>query len=256
MLHIASFYIKNFIRYLEENKLTTSYQRVPEENWDGCSLTFQGSNTQPLAYHPATNFQQPLGYATLPSSYRNQHGSYPNTSYSLPRGRGRLHQEYEPVIGGIARSITPDRGFRSPCNSRPPTPPPFSNVNKPPEIMSSRPETPVQVQKPDENYNARYLENPINEENNFVWEKSTRRGPFMHGKRQNEEQGNSYNKLNDETLTCVARALIEDKMPAKSLQEQLSPASPPTPTPEVNSKTNMVLVSKNHIYRCPPGSLE
>lgn len=237
-----------FFRYLEENKLSGSYVRVPEENWDGCSMTFQGNNTHSMNYHQPATYQQPSTYTTLPPSYSNQHGSHPHNYYSLPRGRGRLHQEFEPVIGGMTRSITPDRVFRSPCNSRPPTPPPFTNSSKYGENVSqySRPETPVQVQRPDENYNARRgLDKPIYEENNFVEERFNIATNTMSNV-QSEEQSNSFYKSSEETLTRVARALAEDtrnKMYVKSLEEQLSPVSPPTPTPEPNSKSNMVLVS-------------
>lgn len=213
-------------------------------------MTFQGSSTShSVNYHPHTSYQQHSGYTTLPPSYSSQHGTHPNAYYSLPRGRGRLQQEYEPVIGGMARSLTPDRAFRSPCSSRPPTPPPFSNANRHAENVSqfSRPETPVQVQKPDENYNARRgVNKPIYEENNFVAEeKPVKRAaaPFERGKHRSEDEGESYDKLSEETLTRVAKALTEDRLAAKRLEEQLSPVSPPTPTPEVSSKANMVLVS-------------
>lgn len=152
----------------------------------------------------------------------------------------------------MARSLTPERVFRSPCNSRPQTPPPFANANRHTENathqFNSRPETPVQ--RPDDNYNnARraVVDKPIYEENNIVVEEKPVRkapAPFERSKRQgSEEAGSSYDKLSEETLTRVAKALTEDRMVAKRLDEQLSPVSPPTPTPEVDSKANMVFVS-------------
>ncbi|XP_044271255.1 telomerase-binding protein EST1A isoform X2 [Tribolium madens] len=89
-------------KMLEDNKLNQGV----EDDWNGASLTFQGSsNYHPVGgYYPNTNqnYYQNVGYCTLP----NRH-----------RGRGRLHQE------GEYRSRTPDLGISSPCNSRPPTPP-------------------------------------------------------------------------------------------------------------------------------------
>lgn len=83
-------------KMLEDNKLN----QAVEDDWNGASLTFQGSsNYHPVGgYYPNSN----LGYCTLPNKHR---------------GRGRLHQENE------YRSRTPDLGVSSPCNSRPPTPP-------------------------------------------------------------------------------------------------------------------------------------
>lgn len=59
-------------KMLEEN-------RTQDDNWNGATLTFQGSGNN---YHSGNNASYPFnpGYCTLP----NRH-----------RGRGRLHHEYE-----------------------------------------------------------------------------------------------------------------------------------------------------------------
>lgn len=229
-------------RYLEENKLSAPCLRVQEENWDGCSMTFQGSNAQPVNYRQLANYHQPSGYNTLPSGYSGQPMPQAHMYHSLPRGRGRLLQEYEPVVGGTGGSVTPDRMFRSPCSSRPPTPPPFSHANKSTENLNqfSRSETPIQSHRLDENYNAR----------RNVERQNEKKTPYEFRKPYNDDKSNAYHKSSDETLASVAKALAEDngnKTPTKgsfrqSLEEQLSPVSPPTPTPEPISKSTTVLV--------------
>lgn len=39
-------------KFLEENRLGPNYSRVQEESsWDGCSMTFQGTSSQPQPQH-------------------------------------------------------------------------------------------------------------------------------------------------------------------------------------------------------------
>lgn len=139
------------------------------------------------------------------------------------------------------RSVTPDRVFRSPCSSRPPTPPSFSNTNRSTESLCSRPQTPTNA-RIDENYNSRRdLDEPrIDNVTRVVTSLEERNG------RRNVESS-------EETLVAVSRALREDadrsptvsvsSEPRKSVEEQQSPDSPPTPTPEDNTKSTVILVS-------------
>lgn len=166
----------------------------------------------------------------------------PNVYYTLPRGRGRLQQEFEPIVGAMGRSITPDRVCRSPCNSRPPTPPPFSNPNLNTDNINQL-HRQVEVQKQDENYNTRRLvEENKPDPNNFTKEKKV---PFEHRKPYIDKRTGTYQKSSEETLARVARALVEDNGNKSnfrpSLEEQLSPVSPETPTPKTSLKTSAVL---------------
>ncbi|KAL3267749.1 hypothetical protein HHI36_006876, partial [Cryptolaemus montrouzieri] len=129
-------------KMMEEGKLKN--MNLPEEGWDGNSLTFQGTSNQSFDYTGSSNYQSNTGsYATLPNSHMhpNQNLSSQNMGYStLPgrsRGRGRLN--YDQFDYGRPADI------RSPCNSRPPTPPSFGNGSRENENIgrpTSRPHTP------------------------------------------------------------------------------------------------------------------
>lgn len=131
---------------------------TPEENWDGCSLTFQGHRDAGSNLNNPSFHQMGAPYNTLPPN-QNLHNQVNPGYYTLPnkpRGRGRLQQEYENPPGQMFRSITPDR-IRSPCNSRPPTPP--SSGNRRPD---SRPHTPVSISneyQDNRSYQDRYNKN-------------------------------------------------------------------------------------------------
>ncbi|KAJ8955260.1 hypothetical protein NQ318_000287 [Aromia moschata] len=125
-----------------KKKLLGETVSTPEENWDGSSLTFQGHHNQQNFKNPS--FHQMGGSYTLPAGQNFHNQNLTNCGYftvpNKPRGRGRLHQEFENPPGQMFRSITPDR-MRSPCNSRPPTPPMSMN-----RMADSRPQTPVNIQ--------------------------------------------------------------------------------------------------------------
>lgn len=168
-----------------------------------------------------------------PHHHMNQQQQGNNVYYSLPRGRGRLHRDYEHPIGGYSLS-------------RPPTPPPFSSVSKSSENLSqygSRPQTPVNVQRVDENYNrnqyggGNYHEKPLHK----VEDASHKIGGEEMGAREADresEAGKSDSKAR------TPRAEFRE-----SLEAQLSPVSPPTPEDKsvkalVADSTTTTLVSK------------
>ncbi|CAH0556011.1 unnamed protein product [Brassicogethes aeneus] len=107
-----------------------------EENWDGSSVTFQGTS------NPPTNYLKNPSYHPMGSYHHQMHQQMPHAGYhTLPnraRGRGRL-QDFSHMPGDSYRSMTPEIG-RSPCNSRPPTPP------------LSRPHTPVNYPSKNDDY--------------------------------------------------------------------------------------------------------
>lgn len=236
-------------KYLNENNLEPNYNRVQEENWDGSSLTFQGSSSH--NYPQKGNYQTPASYSTLPVNYSHQQQQQHyqqnmppnNVYYSLPRGRGRFHREFEPPVGSNAyRSVTPERSFMSPCNSRPPTPPPFSNTNRSStenlSQFNSRPQTPVNVYKSDENYNR-------DEQSSFKRPESKRTDDRMSNKRNEERLEKS--RLDEDRGQERFREVESDrKTPVRSgfnesLEAQLSPVSPATP--EEILKPSLLVVS-------------
>lgn len=230
-------------KYLNENNLEPNYNRVQEENWDGCSLTFQGTSSH--NYPQKGNYQTPASYATLPVNYSHQQQQHyqqqnlppNNICYSLPRGRGRFHREFEPPVGSNAcRSVTPERLFMSPCNSRPPTPPPFSNTNRSStenlSQFNSRPQTPVN--KIDENYNR-------DEQSSFKRPESKRTDDRLFKRseerlRFEDDRGQErFKEVESDRKTPVRSGFRE------SLEAQLSPVSPATP--EENPKPSLLVVS-------------
>ncbi|KAJ8915058.1 hypothetical protein NQ315_014313 [Exocentrus adspersus] len=141
-------------------KLLGETAAMPEETWDGSSLTFQGHSNQashatnPSFHHMGSNYNTLPANQMLNNQMLNNPGYY--TLPNKPRGRGRFLHEYENIPGQTYRSMTPDR-VRSPCNSRPPTPPLGGN-RKP----DSRPHTPVNAPndyQETRNYQDRYNKN-------------------------------------------------------------------------------------------------
>ncbi|XP_018574342.1 telomerase-binding protein EST1A isoform X2 [Anoplophora glabripennis] len=130
---------------------------TPEENWDGSSLTFQGHSSHSSNVNNPSFHQMGATYNTLPANQHLHNQIMSNSGYhtlpNRPRGRGRLQHEYENPPGQMYRSMTPDR-IRSPCNSRPPTPP-LSGNRRP----DSRPHTPVSDYQENRSYQDRYNKN-------------------------------------------------------------------------------------------------
>ncbi|KAJ8970512.1 hypothetical protein NQ314_001188 [Rhamnusium bicolor] len=117
---------------------------TPEETWDGSSLTFQGHSNQSSSLKNPSFHQMGATYNTLPSNQNLHNQNIINSGYhtlpTRPRGRGRLQQDYDNPPGHMYNAATPDR-IRSPCNSRPPTPPLSGNRR-----TDSRPQTPINFQ--------------------------------------------------------------------------------------------------------------
>ncbi|XP_049823827.1 uncharacterized protein LOC109600502 isoform X3 [Aethina tumida] len=154
-------------KFLEEKQ--NSQTPPVEENWDGTSLTFQGG-------HPN---QTNSGYHTLPN-----------------RGRGRARHQDSHLNhpGDMYRSITPDN-TRSPCNSRPPTPPPNRRDN-------SRPQTPVNYHRNDDyrsysdrnyNYDDRKRNTGISERLKPDWSRSSEERWDYDSKRDNRRDQDRRN---------------------------------------------------------------
>ncbi|KAK9889657.1 hypothetical protein WA026_007035 [Henosepilachna vigintioctopunctata] len=128
---------------------------LPEEGWDGSSLTFQGTNTQSSGYSTMDSYHTNHGsYATLPNSHthQNQGPVNQNIGYlTMPgrsRGRGRLMNYDQYDYSSVNRQID----TKSPCNSRPPTPPSYgSSLKENPGRPTSRPHTPSYNRRNDYN---------------------------------------------------------------------------------------------------------
>lgn len=162
------------------------------------------------------------GYMNQPHQHVSQNVPQNNMYYSLPRGRGRLQHDYEHTLGNYTMS-------------RPPTPPPFSNVSRSNENLSqygSRPQTPVNVQRVDENYNRNHYGEGKHTENRFskredrshkrTGEERVSRGPSQVG-------GNRESRHTEmDSKTRTPRAEFRE-----SLEAQLSPVSPPTPEEKI-----------------------
>lgn len=107
-------------KYLNDHNL-------PEETWDGSSITFQSHPNFKAPKGGPNYYQTNANYNTLPNtqqSFNNAHNIGPsgyNTFPNRPRGRGRLQYGQENLPGNNFRSRTPDL-LRSPTTSRPHTP--------------------------------------------------------------------------------------------------------------------------------------
>lgn len=139
-----------------------------EDNWNGASLTFQGSSNQ---NHPH-NYPQ---YNTLPHRHR---------------GRGRFVQDFDSG-GAPCRARTPDVGVPSPCNSRPPTPPYIrtrsnDNLNRP----DSRPQSPSNYPGGRNNDYRRY--------NGRGDRGGNRRGPFLNRNHREDRRNQNYQAQEEE----------------------------------------------------------
>lgn len=124
-----------FQKKLLGEKYNQQMQQPVEENWNGTTMMFQGSNNPPTNYLKNPSYHQMHNYIAVNNGNVGYH-----TLPTKPRGRGRL-QDYDvsQINPGGFSSMPPMEQIRSPCNSRPATPPPFSNRPK----GDSRPQTPV-----------------------------------------------------------------------------------------------------------------
>ncbi|RZB54405.1 telomerase-binding protein EST1A [Asbolus verrucosus] len=207
-------------KMLEDSKMN---QVNVDDNWNGASLTFQGSSN----YHPVGNYSTISGHHAYPNQNVTNMGycTLPNRQ----RGRGRLLPDYE--TGLSFRSRTPDLGVSSPCNSRPPTPPynrarSNDNLNKP----DSRPHSPA--------YHGRSYDYRRNGR-----ERNNRRNQFSNN-RSRDDRKNQNCDVQEENWDDT-----NDRVPAKTeyQHESSSPASPGTPEEKVkivapiSSNSNAVL---------------
>lgn len=213
-------------KFLEENKISIS-QLSNEDVWDGSSVTFQGSHVHHSPKQhvmPKQNYQT---YNTIPEGFQQPISNMtPNSGvyFTLPhrpRGRGRFQEfEHQP---GPQRSMTPDKTYLSPSNSRPSTP------------------THMYKTKSNENLNR--------------YETRSQQSQFRHVNDQKHNQisqnsmvhknQNSMNKEYPKGNNNNARSF------RKSLEDQLSPISPETPPKEkevnINPSANTILVSLCYI---------
>ncbi|GJQ75683.1 hypothetical protein Trydic_g17757 [Trypoxylus dichotomus] len=235
-------------KYLEANNLTESYNKN-EEQWDGSSITFQGSQN----YNPKQNY---TNYSTLPSNahqslQNRQHGQQNNIMYhtlpsSRPRGRGRGHYDYGNMVG-MYRSATPDKMYRSPSNSRPHTPPTFDNANRANENVH-RHDSYHGYRNDDGRYmDGRRSVDRFNDGRKIRDRYSTERDGNRYSRtNENKYRDNKFNRFDDrgnnQNNTPSRGATVEPventgqteqpKTPRafrESLEAQLSPVSPPTP---------------------------
>lgn len=209
-------------KIMDENKMNHQQPNTMEEVWDGSSLMFQGSNN-PLknpSYHHMncmTGGQQQLdnnaGYYTLPNR---------------PRGRGRLQNMQDYEHGGVP-------GFRSPCNSRPGTPP---------VRYDSRPQTPLQRQneedyrnsndRNDNNQRRGYLDRRKSESREMIDRRFNNKRRDTRRRRYNrrDTNANQSNKFDDDFEQRSDRDGDTTPTPqqidefSESLEAQLSPVSP------------------------------
>lgn len=150
---------------------------------------------------------------------QHQHMQQGNVYYSLPRGRGRLQHDYEHPMGSYTVS-------------RPPTPPPFANVSKSNENLSqygSRPQTPVHVQKVDENYNRNQYGGGKYADNRYAKsEERSHKGQAEEDRprRTHQADGGKRTEVDSRARTPKADFRL-------SLEVQLSPVSPPTPEEKI-----------------------
>ncbi|KAF5269666.1 hypothetical protein FQA39_LY08589 [Lamprigera yunnana] len=203
-------------KYLEENKLEVDYIGTHSEGtWDGNSLVFQGSNKvqsstsqpQQLNYSLKQLYTaQPCVNMHMEVPHQNQH--HHNMYYTLPhrgRGRARMHQDYDQLVGGHYRGAS-DHMQRSPFNSRPSSPHTIHHKTKSTENL----------------YRSGNRSDGSREWYKEVWEENTHR--------DNKKDGTQKNKGE----TTPARGFRE------SLEAQLSPVSPPTPVTQQNVITSTV----------------
>nr|XP_022917819.1 telomerase-binding protein EST1A isoform X1 [Onthophagus taurus] len=232
-------------KLLEDTNLAASYGRN-EENWDGSSITFQGTQTY-VSKPPYTNLSN---FPNTPQSnvhhhVQSQNQHHTNQMYfTLPanrsRGRGRLQQDYDNQ-GRMFRSATPEKMFASPSNSRPPTPNTYGG-----KVRSNE-----NLNRYDCNYQQQRNDNrSVDERKGFGDGRGAERNGNYGGGRieiGREKQGDRVDSENG-ALQNVPERPNQSETPKKnfneSLEAQLSPVSPPTP---IEKETNVVPVS-NKIY--------
>lgn len=108
-------------KYFMENNL-------PEENWDGSSITFQGHPYFSASKSGTNCYQNVSSYNTLPNTLQTTTNAHniPSGYHTLPnrpRGRGRLPPQFmhDTTPGHTLKSRTADV-IKSPSASRPETP--------------------------------------------------------------------------------------------------------------------------------------
>ncbi|KRT84824.1 hypothetical protein AMK59_2889, partial [Oryctes borbonicus] len=236
-------------KFLEENNLSENYAKN-EEQWDGSSITFQGSHN----HSSKPNYQN---YSTLPTNahqslQNRQHGQQNNMYHTLPssrpRGRGRGHFDYGNMMG-MYRSATPEKIYGSPSNSRPHTPPNFDNAHRSSENVHRQ-----DAYHGYRNDDGRYMDGRKSVDRYHDGRKmrdrySTERDGDRYGRnnenkyrddkfnRSNERGGNNQNSVPNRSATVEPAGNNEQSEQPKtprafreSLEAQLSPVSPPTPT--------------------------
>lgn len=217
-------------KFLEENKISIG-QISNEDVWDGSSVTFQGSHIHHLPKQnlmPKSNYS--LNYNTIPEGVPQQHvlNTAPNSGIYCtlphkPRGRGRFQPDYDNKPGSY-RSVTPDKVYLSPSNSRPSTPIQMHKTNSNENINRYD-------HRPHHSSHVRHVNNEKHNETNQ--NSSVFRNDDRHMKRDNLKES-----MVNETTPKPIR---------KTLEEQLSPISPETPKekeiPPTNPLSNTILVS-------------
>lgn len=217
-------------KFLEENKLNIN-QLTNEDVWDGSSVTFQGSH---IHHSPKQNLMSKTNYS---SNYNTIQEGVPHQAqntvpsgvyYTLPhrphRGRGRFQPDYDNRPGAY-RSVTPDKVYLSPSNSRPSTPIQMHKTNSNENINRYEPRS----------HHSSHFRHTNNDKHNQINQNcSVFRNDDRHTKRDSQRDNKS----------------VEDSTPKpfrKSLEEQLSPISPETPkekeTAGTNSLQSTILVS-------------
>lgn len=225
-----------------------------EEQWDGSSITFQGSQNYIS--------KQDYNYSTLPSNshqnVQNQRQQNQNMYHTLPsrgpRGRGRGYYDYTSGIG-MYRSATPERMYASPASSRPHTPPTYDNTTRSNENLHRQEGGYPNYRNDNNKYSEeRRSVDRFNDERRRRDRYSTERDRYNRGNenryrddkyhhRSNDRNANNNHQSSTISKDNIKEAVVNEyveqpKTPRQfreSLEAQLSPVSPPTP-PEKDIK--------------------